>query len=1014
MIPKLKILLLEDSELDAKLIIHELKKHFPDSSIELASDQISFEKSLKTFEPDLVLSDFKLPHYTGLDAIIFMKHNYPEIPIIIVTGSLDEETAVECMRQGAWDYIIKDRLVLLKNVVLRSLELKEDRSRIEQYNDDLKKNEEQFRSFAENVPGVVSIYDHYPDGRNVFRYLGPGLDEILGAELAEEVQKNTDRYFSFLPVEDRDRINREAIEALQKDDFLDTEYRLEIKPGKTIWVRSRFRATHLPNNVYRWQGIIFEITNQKMMEDELIRNEKLLRKTQKMARVGSWIFDYNSRHFHFSSQVYDILGLNSKDFKPDGVTIYDLIHPDDKDKVQHKIKNAYDNKESQTEVYHRVIDNSGKILYIHTIIELDYDESGTLSRIIGMSQDISNIVETQEMIRQTEQLALAVINESPLGISIRDKNGTLLLYNEAWKKMWKLKVDDLNKKRVKRNHLVFDETDSYLGEHQQKVEEIYRQGGVYIIPELHLQRTDKWFSQSFYALMDENHEVDRVVIITEDITDRKKDELTHRVLYEIANFANTAASLDDLFQETRKQLGRILDTTNIFIALYDEESGILTLPFMMDQRDHFSEFPAGKTLSGYVIKTGKPQLISERDAKKLTEEGIIESFGTPSAVWMGAPLVVRNQIIGVIVLQSYDNENLYSAKDLELLSFVSSEIASAIDNKRAEEEIAIQKSYFENLFQMSPDALVILSNDDRVIQINQEFTNLFGYREMEAVGSLINDLIVPQELKEEALVYTKSVAERKRVRFESVRCHKNGTKINIECIGKPIMLKGNQLAVMAIYRDISERIIAKKRIEQELEEKDILLKEVHHRVKNNMQIISSLLNMQKKMITDPAIIELFTNTQNRVKSMSLIHERIYRSKDLSSIDIKNYITRLVMNLFISYEIYQDRIKLDLHIEDIPINMNEAVPLGLILNELISNALKHAFPGDRKGNLKISFTRDNDRKILIVADDGVGSKVDLNFADPKTLGVRLLGSLSDQLRGEISYKKEGGSIFTLIF
>jgi len=250
--------------------------------------------------------------------------------------------------------------------------------------------------------------------------------------------------------------------------------------------------------------------------------------------------------------------------------------------------------------------------------------------------------------------------------------------------------------------------------------------------------------------------------------------------------------------------------------------------------------------------------------------------------------------------------------------------------------------------------------------------------------------------------------------FESVRQHKHGTKKFVEVTGKPIKLGDDQLAIQAIYRDISVRKKHEQQIMRDLEEKEVLLKEVHHRVKNNMQVISSMLKLQSRHIDDKKALELFKNSQDRVKSMALIHERIYNSPDLASVNFEEYVQNLAHNLFISRRISSNKVVLDMNIKNVTVNMNKAVPLGLIINELISNALKHAFPNERKGKLTVSIKKKKDKFELIVADDGIGYAKDLNLKTPDSLGMQLVLALTEQLRGTIDFKRAGGTKVIITF
>jgi two-component sensor histidine kinase len=210
-----------------------------------------------------------------------------------------------------------------------------------------------------------------------------------------------------------------------------------------------------------------------------------------------------------------------------------------------------------------------------------------------------------------------------------------------------------------------------------------------------------------------------------------------------------------------------------------------------------------------------------------------------------------------------------------------------------------------------------------------------------------------------------------------------------------------------------QRRKAEEQIKQSLKEKDLLMKEVHHRVKNNLMVISSLLSLQSRYITDKNSRELFQDCQDRTKTMALIHERLYRSTDLKHIDFGEYIQTLATDLFHSY-VHTRLIKLNLDVEEIMLDINTVVPLGLILNELISNGLKYAFSDGRNGEITVSFFKEDDFYQLKVADDGVGFPQDLDFKNTDSLGLQLVISLTRQIQGDIEMIRNNGTEFKLTF
>jgi len=213
----------------------------------------------------------------------------------------------------------------------------------------------------------------------------------------------------------------------------------------------------------------------------------------------------------------------------------------------------------------------------------------------------------------------------------------------------------------------------------------------------------------------------------------------------------------------------------------------------------------------------------------------------------------------------------------------------------------------------------------------------------------------------------------------------------------------------------AERKRAEKQLKESLKEKEILLREIHHRVKNNMQVISSLLILQEELSKDEKVIEMLKDSQNRIMSMALIHEKLYRSENLSKIDLKEYIDDLVSGLFQSYGISDDEVTLNINVENFSLGIDSAIPCGLIINELVSNSLKHAFPDGRSGEIKIFIRSTNEMIELVIGDNGVGIPKDVDLRKTKSLGLHIVNVLVEkQLHGEIALNREKGTEFRIEF
>ncbi len=230
---------------------------------------------------------------------------------------------------------------------------------------------------------------------------------------------------------------------------------------------------------------------------------------------------------------------------------------------------------------------------------------------------------------------------------------------------------------------------------------------------------------------------------------------------------------------------------------------------------------------------------------------------------------------------------------------------------------------------------------------------------------------------------------------------------------KAIMNEQGELeAFVGVGRDITERKLAEDRIMRSLKEKELLLREIHHRVKNNLQIVSTLLSLQSSKIKDQKVIDLYRESQNRILSIALIHENLYQSEDLTNINFASYVKNLINDLFHSYGVDPNQIRIEMDIEEVIMNIETAIPGGLIVNELISNTLKHAFP-QGQGKIHLELTKKDGNHILKIRDNGKPFPEDFEVAETDTLGMKLILNLVQQLDGKITLNKTNKE-FTIEF
>lgn len=344
--------------------------------------------------------------------------------------------------------------------------------------------------------------------------------------------------------------------------------------------------------------------------------------------------------------------------------------------------------------------------------------------------------------------------------------------------------------------------------------------------------------------------------------------------------------------------------------------------------------------------------------------------------------------------------------------------------KRAEEEQAasldrIQKRETRLRFitENMVDVIMQIDAETKILFVSPSVRRLFGYEIPDLLGRTVASFTYPEDLARVQREYRGAVeAKAPSVRLEYRARKADGSYVWIESEVQIIYDGGVYAGAIFSSRDMSIRKNAEDALRNSLQEKEILLKEIHHRVRNNMQIISSLLNHQSRLVRDPAVLEMFRESQNRIRSIAMVHERLYRSTDLSRIDFADYIDGLVVHLFNSLQVDPKKVRPRTEIEAIELDITLAIPLGLIVNELITNALKHAFPGARRGEVFISFKRTPDGGLrLAIKDDGVGVPEEKDFKRTGSLGLQIVRMLVEQVDGRFDvFSSSTGTEMTLAF
>ncbi len=345
-----------------------------------------------------------------------------------------------------------------------------------------------------------------------------------------------------------------------------------------------------------------------------------------------------------------------------------------------------------------------------------------------------------------------------------------------------------------------------------------------------------------------------------------------------------------------------------------------------------------------------------------------------------------------------------------------------LQNKELQES---EKTYRQT-FETTPIGMFHSTVDGQLIRANPSLAAMLGYDSPDELIRIVNKSSIAEQLYVDPEKRTNIINEVLNLHdwpvYENQYKCKDGKVITANLTIRSVRNSDDSINhIEGFVEDITERKRSELTIKSSLEEKSLLLKEIHHRVKNNMQVISSLINYQCNFITDNQYIEMFKESQNRIKTMSLVHEKLYLSTNYSSIDFDSYILSLANNLFTSYAVTPSKTALKIDVSKINLGIDIAIPCGLIINELLSNALKHGFPSDQTGEIRISFKRTQPSDgskynyELSVSDNGIGIPKNIDIRNFQSAGLQLVINLSEhQLHGQVELVRDNGTQFKISF
>jgi two-component sensor histidine kinase len=556
----------------------------------------------------------------------------------------------------------------------------------------------------------------------------------------------------------------------------------------------------------------------------------------------------------------------------------------------------------------------------------------------------------------------------------------------------------------------------------------------------------------------------RVQILIDRTFYRAKPDY-QRLLPEISERLATSIILDQLVSLLTGELPQRLQLKWATLDILDSTGE----HFGRAGDENHPSLPVGHSLVGY-LRRGRP-ILRLQPPPHLPAN--IRAFLDQHGIGLSIPLVVGTELVGLYNLGPKRSGDPYNQDEVRFLQLLGQQAAVAVENSRLLQMEREQRQLAEALSRAA--AVVsstldlnqvldrILEQAEQVVAGDASYVVLVkgndgqvirrrGYERLKAANQLDSDvtpILKLSVLKE--MVQTGKSAVIQDTAADSEWAVLSGWKWRRSHVAVPIRIAGRTVGTLNMdgtrpgqfttadarrleafthhaatalqnaqlyeqaQQEIAERVRAEEQVKASLREKEVLLQEIHHRVKNNLQVISSLLYLQAKKVQDPQVLDIFRESQNRVRSMALIHEKLYQAQDLAGIDFDEYIHNLAAYLFHVYSTSTRVVTLRVQSDDVFLPVDAAVPCGLILNELISNALKHAFPGDRGGQVRVELCTGHDYQyILKVGDDGVGLPPDLDLHATGSLGLQVVNTLVDQLGGTIELDTRSGTEFTITF
>jgi PAS domain S-box-containing protein len=772
-------------------------------------------------------------------------------------------------------------------------------------------------------------------------------------------------------------------------------------------------TTNLIEEVEALRARVAELESQtadfKHAEDALQESEARYRLFLENFQGIAYRGDMKFTPIFFHGAVKEITGYTEEEFTAGKPRWDQIIHPDDVSAIYDAVEKATTIPVHSGEFEYRIVRKDGQVRWVRELVQTVADESGQSAFAQGAIYDVTERRRAEEALRVKD----AAIASSVNAIAVADLESNLTYVNTRFLDMWG--YDD-SEDVLGKHSVTFWETEDRAWE----VVEALREVGGWMGELVALRKDGSRFDVELSASMVTDEAGKPVCMLGSfvDITDRKRaekalrearDELEKRVEERTAELAGANEELrkeiaerrhaEDALRQSEERFRTIVEMVPSLIVIGDTRGRTLYVGPNCKEITGYTQDELLGRVRWWVHEDDMPRAL--KAFNRAVRQGIggrhfeYKAVRKNGELWHASsswePLKDENGNVERILLQTID----------------------ITERKRAEEALRESEERYRLLVDGSGYPIVVFSVDGVLELINPEGAENLGGIPDDFVGKSMHELF-PEKGAFLLERHRRIIESETAMESEDVFDFPSGRQWFWSKLEPIKTSDGKVRAVQIVSHDITERKIAEQRVEASLKEKELLLKEIQHRVKNNLQLISSLFDLEARSTYDERMTSLLRESRNRVRSIALIHEGLYEAEDLTSIDFAEYVKSLATHLFHSYGLGKSDIALKVDVGDIRLSVGVAIPCALIVNELVSNSLKHAFPSDSQGEIRIGLSLDDGNFSLTVGDNGVGLPQGLELRDTASLGLRLVRTLANQLKGAVELDRDAGTTFIITF